>query len=288
MIFKISKGMLAFLLSTLMLACSFAGILFVLDRPAAAEEEGVRVPILMYHETNTKRLSEMGITPWELESDLKYLQTQGYTAVTMTELIAYVHGGKPLPPKPVVLTFDDGFYNNYVYAYPLMEKYDMKMVLSVIGKSVEQFSRDKDENIYYSYVNWEQINEMTASGRVEIQNHTYDLHRITARRRGCKKNEYESLSEYENLLGDDVNKCQLLILRNAGSLPNTFTYPFGLWCADSEDFLKKMGFQASLRCYSGINILTRDPDCLYCLKRLSRTQKQSAQVLLEKAEREKK
>ena len=69
------------------------------------------------------KLSGANVYLFEKSRDaLKYIKENGYTTVVMADVIQYVQDGKPLPPKPVMLTFDDGNYNNYVYAYPLMQK----------------------------------------------------------------------------------------------------------------------------------------------------------------------
>ena len=58
----------------------------------------------------------------------------------MADVIDFVLNGTPLPEKPVMLTFDDGYYNDYVYAYPLLKKYNSKMVFSPIGRYVDPVS----------------------------------------------------------------------------------------------------------------------------------------------------
>ena len=85
-------------------------------------EEAVEVPILMYHGIlkDKKLQGKYVIGPDLLESDLCYLKEHGYTAVVMQDLIDYTNGGD-LPEKPIMITFDDGYYNNYLYAFPLMK-----------------------------------------------------------------------------------------------------------------------------------------------------------------------
>ena len=58
----------------------------------------------------------------------------------MQDLINFVYSGSSLPEKSVVITFDDGYYNNYLYAYPLLEKYDAKMLISFIGKYTDLYN----------------------------------------------------------------------------------------------------------------------------------------------------
>ena len=97
--------------------------------------QGVQLPVIMYHGilADTKLQGDYVISPTQFEEDLKELKNRGYTTVTIGEIVDYVYNGKELPQKPVVLTFDDGYYNNYLYAYPLLKKYACKGVISPIA-----------------------------------------------------------------------------------------------------------------------------------------------------------
>ena len=247
------------------------------------KKDGINLPILMYHSIlkDNSGSPKYIVTPSRLEEDLKYLKQNGYETVTVQDLIDYTENGKPLPEKPVMLTFDDGYYNNYYYAYPLMKKYNMKMVLSVVGKFTDTFSETDDSNPNYSHLTWTLIDEMQKSGFVEIQNHTYNLH-STSGRMGCKKLRDESLQEYENLLTDDLTKLQEKLKQQTGKSPTAFTYPFGGVSNASYDIIKKLGFKASLSCSEGINTITKDGECLYMLKRFIRTSDLSSEEYFKK------
>lgn len=272
--------------------CGFSMFLAMLQIPAAlpvaAAEEGgaVRVPVIMYHSLLNKSTNEWNISPEAFEKDLKYLSENGYRAVFISELIAYVYEGGALPEKPVVLTFDDGYYNNYTQAMPLLKKYDMKMVLSVIGANTDMWTKHPDEtDERYGHVTWPQISEMVQSGRVELANHTQSMHKNSNGRIGCSKKRSEDIEQYEKTLTDDVEALQNKLEEVSGTRPECFTYPFGKKCRESVDILKKLGFKATLSCASGINILSvGDPDCLIYMKRNNRTPKQSAESILKKLE----
>ena len=236
-------------------------------------QEGVEVPIIMYHGIlkDPKRAGPYVITPDTFEGDLRYLQEHGYTTVVMQDLIDYVDEGRPLPKKPILLTFDDGFYNNYVYAYPLLKQYHARMVLSPVGRYTDEYSASGEENANYSYVTWDRIREMMQSGLVEIQNHSYDMHaNDTAHRKGAKKTAGETLDQYRKALTDDVTKMQQRMQEMTGYQPTTFTYPLGAVSRESLPILKDLGFRATLVCESRTNVITRDPDCLYSLGRYLR------------------
>ena len=188
----------------------------------------------------------------------------------MSELIDYVYKGKNLPLKPIILTFDDGYFNNYYYAYPLLKKYNQKAVISIIGKETDFYSLIKEDNAYYSHITWAQLNEMLISGLVEVQNHTYDLHSMEQGRKGCTELDKENYDDYKHFLENDLGMLQRTIKDHTGFVPNTITYPFGQYSEFSEKVIKAMGFKASLTCAERINTIEKNPDCLYKLGRFLR------------------
>ena len=238
----------------------------------ANSDEYIKVPIIMYHSIlkDPARSNKYTITPAVLEEDLKYIKANGYETITISDLISYVYADKPLPPKPIILTFDDGHYNNYGYLYPLLEKYDMKAVISIVGSYTDKFSETNEANLNYSYLRWKDINELISSGRLEFQNHTYNLHDNTHGRIGAKKKKGESDDEYKKILEEDINKLQNEFKENTGYVPTCFTYPFGGISNSSLDIIKELGFKASLSCEEGINKITKNPNSLYLLKRYNR------------------
>ncbi|MBQ3115225.1 MAG: polysaccharide deacetylase family protein [Clostridia bacterium] len=257
------------------------GVLLTTIAFVFAKDNEVVVPIIMYHSI-LKDASSSGkfvITPTELEQDLIYLKEQGYTAIFMEELINFVKKGERLPEKPVILTFDDGCYNNYVYGYPLVKKYNMKMVMSVVGSYAERYSETQEENANYSYLTWERIKELKDSGYAEIQNHSFDMHTITAKRNGSKKNRGESKEHYKKVFMEDTLKNQILLKEKAGVTATTYTYPFGGISDDSEELLEIMGFSASLSCGEGMNYI-KEGDSLYQLKRYNRKHGQGVSKIL--------
>lgn len=235
-------------------------------------ENVTRLPIIMYHgiTQNSKKRNKFVVSDKEFESDLKYIKDEGYTTVVMQDLIDYVYNDKELPEKPIMLTFDDGYYNNYLYAFPLLKKYECKMVLSPIGKQVDIYSENNNKNPAYAHVTWENLKEMVDSGLVEVQNHSYDMHTVGKNRRGTKKNKNESMEHYRKAFSEDVEKSQQEMDEHLGIKPTTFTFPFGSVSSCSVDILKEMGFVATLGCEGKINNLTRDPNKLFGMFRILR------------------
>ncbi len=269
--FIIIKKRTAVLCMTLIFAL-FAGTIYI--SAASSEEDDaqkVSLPIIMYHSVlkNQGSAGKYVVSPQTIEEDLKYLKDNGYTSILSDELIDYVKNGVPLPQKSVMITLDDGYLNNLTYVLPLLEKYDMRAVISVVGKYTERFSEEEDHNPNYSHFSWDDIKTCVNSGRIEIGNHTYNMHSQDDRR-GAMKKRSESIEEYEKILSEDVLKTQKLLEQNCGIVPKIFTYPYGAVSNASVDIIKKLGFDLSLGCCEKVNEISQSEDSLYLLCRFNR------------------
>lgn len=254
----------------------------IIINAVSIKSESIPIPIIMYHSIlkDENYLGDYVISPDEFEKDLIYLKENGYTAIGITELLNYVNGVADLPEKPIILSFDDGYYNNYVYAYPLAQKYDTKIIISPIAYWSEQCSNEENLSAYYSHITWEQIEEMSNSGLVEFGNHSYNLHTNTERK-GIQKLDYESLEDYRNLLETDITKASDLLLENANVSTSLFVYPFGAISEESPDIIKELGFSITFSCEEKTNEVTRDINSLTYLGRYLRPQYKSIEQILQ-------
>jgi len=250
-------------------------------QPASAESAAIELPILMYHFI-VENKGEHHISKKEFERDLKFLKQNKFNTIGMGELLEFVHNDKPLPPNPVMLTFDDGYYNNYVNAFPLLERYNMKAVINIIGDHTDIWSDNFYEDIDHGHITWEHIREMTDSGLVEIGNHTYSMHQNRHGRRGCTRKDGERLFDYQRLFGRDVNKLQLRVFEECGFSPDVFAFPYHAVCDDAITVLRILGFNAAFTGSGKSNTITPgDTDCLFNLRRTNRSRLRPAESILE-------
>lgn len=134
--------------------------------------EGViaRVPILMYHYLSTPPQDadiyrrDLSVTPENFEAQLAYLKEAGFTAVSLDDLSLHLAGQKLLPEKSIILTFDDGYVDNYRNAYPLLQKYGFSATFFL----ATWFIDSGDPN----YVTWDNVREMHAGG-MDFGAHSY-------------------------------------------------------------------------------------------------------------------
>lgn len=234
-------------------------------------EESIPLPIIMYHSIlkDTSLSGKYVITPNTLDNDIKYLHSMGYTTVSMAEVIDYVENNNPLPEKPVMLTFDDGCYNNLFYAVPILKNNNARGIFSIVGIYTEEYSKSGESNISYGYLKWNDIYEMYLSPNCEIGNHSYNFHNTTSRK-GSQKNSNESIEDYTRIFTQDTLKVQEECYNKCGFYPQIYTYPYGIYSNESIDIIKQLGFKASFSCVEGINSITHNNDCLYLLKRYNR------------------
>lgn len=242
-------------------------------REASKADTAVLLPVAMYHSVTDVGDSpgQYVISPSMLENDLNYLSEHGYTTVTVNDLIAYVMDGTSLPEKPVMLTFDDGYYNNYCNAYPLLQKYDMRAVLSSVGALTEQFSQtdDLEEHEAWSYCTRAELKEMADSGVIEMQNHSYNLHTLD-QRKGCLRKSGENAETYRVMFIDDTQQAQDLFTEIGIAKPTCYTYPYGALNEETEELIGQCGFTVSLSCEEGIASIVHDPACLRRIRRFNR------------------
>lgn len=93
----------------------------------------MRLRVLMYHSVSGNNVSDdLTVSKEQLEDHFGYLKQKGYTSISLEELVAFHREAIPLPEKPVLISFDDGFADNFEHAYPLALKYGMKMNIFLV------------------------------------------------------------------------------------------------------------------------------------------------------------
>jgi len=128
------------------------------------KQSGQGVPVLMYHSVAYEKDNPVRIPPENLDEGLKYLKNNGYYTITMDDLYCYLTNNTPIPEKSVVLTFDDGYSDNYTAMFSIMKKYGFRATIFVITAYI-----DKSPN----YLTSAQLKELQAYG-MDIESHTVD------------------------------------------------------------------------------------------------------------------
>lgn len=238
--------------------------------------ESVRVPVLMYHAVADadEATDAFAVTKVRFLEQMETIRREGYTPVSLAELVNYVDYGANLPDNPVCITFDDGYLDNYTVAFPILKQYGYKATIFAIGSSVGKDTY-KDTGIPMNpHFNYNQAREMNLSGLVSVQSHTYDMHQ-SARHEGrenCRSNilrlEGESVIDYVRNLRNDFIKSRAETEGQIGAKLFALAYPGGRYDALTEAVLKSLGVRVTFSTTLGENYVKHgDAQSLYALNR---------------------
>ncbi|EDL64925.1 polysaccharide deacetylase family protein [Bacillus sp. SG-1] len=230
---------------------------FVIDgKPADA------IPILTYHRIISQedindthsingKINSMIVFTEEFEKQMNYLYENGYVTLTMKELYAYLNEDIEIPDKSVVLTFDDGFKDNYEEAFPILEKYGFKATNFIVTGAItnKRYSFSPELAQYFSMKEMEKACDV-----FDFQSHTYSYH---------KRDEEKPVNEWgthpafltskshEEVYNDIKTSIHNLNGENLG-----FAYPYGEYTPDTIRILKNLGFKMAFTVEN--EVATRD------------------------------
>lgn len=202
-------------------------------------DEGL--PVLMYHSISNKKGNEIQLSKDLFEAQLKFLKDNNYTTLSLDELYDFIIFNKPIPKKSVMITFDDGYVDNYLNAYPILKKYNFRATIFVITDNVDKYPHT---------INSSQIKEMSING-IDIMSHTEkheDLSTLTYDR------QLYTLTTSKQFLEKVTNKKVVYI-----------AYPYGRWNKDTLKAVKDSGYNMA---FSTDGTWTDKSDGIYKLDRV--------------------
>lgn len=184
------------------------------------------VPILMYHDIVPEKEVFFDVTPKQLNNHFKQIALAGATPIHLDQLIQHLQGGTPLPEKPVVLTFDDGYGGHYKHVYPLLKKYQYPATFSIyINKMETKTGRTS--------ISWDQLQEMAADPLVTIAAHSVS-----------HPSDLRQLSDTK--LEQEINRSKQILEKRLGIPIKYFTYPAGKQDQRVRDQVAQAGYKAAL------------------------------------------
>lgn len=130
------------------------------------------LPVLMYHKVITAGAGDfLSITVADLDRQFEYLVKHGYTPVFLSDVLEHISGDKPLPSRPVLITFDDGYKNNFTNLYRLLQKYHLKANIFLVADFIESRERVSSDDAEFLHV--EDIQQMS-SAIIEFGYHSFN------------------------------------------------------------------------------------------------------------------
>jgi Predicted xylanase/chitin deacetylase len=195
---------------------------------------------LAYHKVSTAP-SIYSINPDLFERQLRYLAENGYKTISLPYLAEALAGKTPLPSKAIVITFDDGYEDNYLTALPLMEKYGMRAAVFIAVNKVSQ----------PGYMSWDQINAMQAKG-LDIGSHSMSHPALT------------DISPSEQT--KEILASKATLEKHLNRPVEFIAYPHGKFTPAMFNLLRQAGYRGAFSGISGLNFPGDNP---YTLKRIS-------------------
>jgi peptidoglycan/xylan/chitin deacetylase (PgdA/CDA1 family) len=193
-----------------------------------ADHNDLNIPIILYHNLNPTVPGSMTITPEKFEANLKLLKENGFTFIPLKEAVEYLQGKRDtLPPKPVVLTADDGWESVYTYMYPIIKKLNIPITLFIYPASISSGKH---------FLSWDQLHELNNSKLVDIQGHTDSHPNFKIAKRNLSPAAYEQFVQKELLTSKKILEDKL------GIKVFLLAWPFGIYNEYLENEAKKAGY----------------------------------------------
>jgi peptidoglycan/xylan/chitin deacetylase (PgdA/CDA1 family) len=206
-----------------------------------------------------------------LVAQFAWLRGNGFVPVSLQAVIDARNGGAPLPPKAVLLTFDDGYLSFYTRVFPLLRQFNYPAVLAVVGRWIEA---PEEAHIYgeaanlpkASFPSWEQLKEIADSGLVEFASHSYDLHKgVPANPQGnvqpaavtriydAASGAYESDAQWRERVRADLARNSDLIGQRVGKRPRAMVWPYGAYGQELSAIAAELGMTVGITLEDGPN-----------------------------------
>lgn len=227
---------------------------------------------LAYHDVEDTDPDQtyVSVSTEHLIEQFAWLRENGYQPVTVDQILAASKGGKPLPPRALLLTFDDGYRSFYTRVFPLLKAYNWPAVLAPVSSWIDT---PDDQTVDFGgkptdrerFLTWRQIREVSRSGLVEIGAHTDALHygilsnpqgnlepAAAARAYDPATDTYESDRAYRARIAADVDRVTKKILRETGKKPRVWVWPYGEASGDALRIVQAKGYSMVLTLDSGL------------------------------------
>ncbi len=249
--------------------------------------QSCRLPVLMYHHfvEGGEGLEGTVVSAGRFREQMTALRDQGFTAVTMAQVLDYVDGGGELPKRPVLITMDDGYTSSLTIAAPILEELGMCATVFVIGINEGQtVYAHSGEPLLPERFAYEEAAPWVEKGVLDLQCHTWDMHQLASYgfsgRDGLCPLEGEPEGAYAAAVAEDL---ELFRQRREGRVSTDLTalaYPFGFYSPWADECLYRGGIRATFTVEERENLLRRgDEGCLWRMGRYNVTQGWSGEAL---------
>lgn len=265
----------------------------VLQATALPDETVSRdVPVLMWHNLAEESSGDMTISVDTFRAQIEALHEAGFKTVSLQQLYDYVHFGTELPEKPIVLTFDDGYFSNYEYAYPILREYGMQATIFAIGVSVGKDTYKDTDHAMTPHFGADEAREMVDSGLISVQSHTFDMHQWPPFEDGNAQVretllpfDGEADADYEAAVEADFAESRELLESITGQPVNALAFPEGAYVTLTQDALRSAGAEMTFTTVRAVNTVVKGlPQSLCAMPRFGMTESTDMTALVAELE----
>lgn len=265
----------------------------VLQATALPDETVSRdVPVLMWHNLAEESSGDMTISVDTFRAQIEALHEAGFKTVSLQQLYDYVHFGTELPGKPIVLTFDDGYFSNYEYAYPILREYGMQATIFAIGVSVGKDTYKDTDHAMTPHFGADEAREMVDSGLISVQSHTFDMHQWPPFEDGNAQVretllpfDGEADADYEAAVEADFAESRELLESITGQPVNALAFPEGAYVTLTQDALRSAGAELTFTTVRAVNTVVKGlPQSLCAMPRFGMTESTDMTALVAELE----
>lgn len=265
----------------------------VLQATALPDETVSRdVPVLMWHNLAEESSGDMTISVETFRAQIEALHEAGFKTVSLQQLYDYVHFGTELPEKPIVLTFDDGYFSNYEYAFPILQEYDMQATIFAIGVSVGKDTYKDTDHAMTPHFGADEAREMVDSGLISVQSHTFDMHQWPPFEDGNAQVretllpfDGEADADYEAAVEADFAESRELLESITGQPVNALAFPEGAYVTLTQDALRSAGAELTFTTVRAVNTVVKGlPQSLCAMPRFGMTESTDMTALVAELE----
>ena len=265
----------------------------VLQATALPDETVSRdVPVLMWHNLAEESSGDMTISVDTFRAQIEALHEAGFKTVSLQQLYDYVHFGTELPEKPIVLTFDDGYFSNYEYAFPILQEHDMQATIFAIGISVGKDTYKDTDHAMTPHFGADEAREMVDSGLISVQSHTFDMHQWPPFEDGNAQVretllpfDGEADADYEAAVEADFAESRELLESITGQPVNALAFPEGAYVTLTQDALRSAGAELTFTTVRAVNTVVKGlPQSLCAMPRFGMTESADMTALVAELE----
>ncbi|HEX7066555.1 MAG TPA: stalk domain-containing protein [Bacillales bacterium] len=199
------------------------------------------IPILTYHNFTNKVANGANMPPDRFRNHMAFFHNHGYTTITLDDLLGFLNHRKPLPRKPLMITFDDGYESQYTVGYQTLKDMDMHGTIFAVVSTVGETPGS------WPHFTWAQAREMENSGVIDVESHTYAMHHKINGKPALTHSSTQAIRK-------DLTTAKNILEQHLDKTVKALAYPYGKWNEKVKQIAVDTGYQGLFLFKEGIGV----------------------------------